>query len=879
MARLSKPLVPDGPIRLYYERLHAMHQAAGQPSVREIQRATRSPQRPKGINPTTIHDAFARPRPARWEVVQEIARCLDGDVEALARLWRLAREAQLHDDADPQDIADLAEVADAGENAGATRAAVPRELPPDVFGFTGRAEHLKRLDELLPGQSGGESTAAVITVIAGMAGIGKTSLAVHWGHRVRDRFPDGQLYLNLRGHGLDPPMRPIEALANLLRALGVPPEEIPVEVQPATGRYRSLLADRRVLILLDDAADAEQVRPLLPAGPACLVMITSRDRLSTLVAREGAHRLAIDVLTPGEAHTLLGRILGPDRTTAEPRAVAELARECAHLPLALHVAAVDLINRAAPTIAGYVAAFRGGERLDALEVDGDERTGVRRAFDMSYLALNPQAQHLFRLAGLVPGPHLTAEAAAALTGVCTRQAGRLLEQLAAAHLLHQREQGRYGCHDLLREYAADRARVEVPLADRQEAWQRLFIWYLCSADAAAKLLYPHRMRLPLPPAQCTVADAVTDEAGAMAWLDAERANLVAAVRLAANHGPWSVAWQLADTLRGYFWLGMHTLDWAETARLSLQAAEADGDVRAQAAALLSIGDTDDRLHHRGRAIDHYTRALELSRRAGWQVGQAAALAKLGTGLSESGRPREAVGYYRQALDLSRATGSRYGEGVTLGALGRVNWQLGRVDEATARLTEALRVFRELGARQGEGAALDALGEVAHACGRLDEAADHLDRALAIEREVGDRGTEAYTLLTLAALHCDTGRAAQALQLAHAPLALAREIGEHRIEADALNTVGAILHRLGRHSEAAHSHQQALELTQKTGYRWTEVRARIGLAAAYAGLDRTGEALEQARSALAMSHEIGFLGLEAQAAGILQTITCASGSPG
>ncbi|HEX6686598.1 MAG TPA: tetratricopeptide repeat protein [Candidatus Limnocylindrales bacterium] len=859
MARLSKPLIPDGPIQQYYDRLHAMHRAAGQPSVRQIQRATRGPRWPNGINSTTNHDAFVKPRLARWEIVQEIARRLGGDVNELAALWRRARKAQLNG-GEPE-VFD--ETADAPSHPVASPP-VPRELPPDVLGFTGRDQPLKRLDDLLVIQLDRDPTAPAITAITGMAGVGKTSLAVHWGHGVRRHFPDGQLYLNLRGHSGGSPMCPLEALSNLLRSLGVPSEEIPVDEQVAGGRYRSLLADRKVLILLDDAVDAEQVRPLLPGGPGCLVMVTSRDRLSALAATHGVRRLSLEPLTPDEARCLLGRILGPDRADAEPRAVDELAEACTYLPLALHVAAVDLANRAMPTIAEYLAAFLAGDRLDALEVDGDERTGVRRAFDMSYRALDPEAQRLFRLAGLIPGPELTVEAAAAVAEVSVRQAGRLLERLAAAHLLNQRAPGRYGCHDLVREYAADRAGTQDSAADRHDALRRLYDWYLFAAGVAAKTLYPHRIRLPLPATSSPVPSGITDGAAASAWLDAERANLVAAIRHAAKHGPWHVVWQLADILRGYFWLGMHFVEWAETAQLALVAARADGDRRAEAAALLSIGDTDDRLNRRPVAIEHYTQALEVSRRAGWREGQTAALAKLGTGLSEAGRLLEAIDYYHQALALSQATGSRYGEAVTLGCMGRITWQLGRFEEAIGCLDRALALFRELGARQGEAAALDALGEVLYTCGRVDEATEHLNLARVIQEEVGDRGTEAYTMLTLAGIHNDKGQSAEAMELALAPLALARGMGDRRIEADALNAVGAILHRTGRHAEALDSFRQALELTQLTGYRWTEVKALIGLARAHAGLDQIEKAVDRAQQALRLAREFGFAMLEAQA---------------
>jgi hypothetical protein len=392
-------------------------------------------------------------------------------------------------------------------------------LPADVTAFTGRRRQLEALDGLL--ESGADTTAVVISAIAGTAGVGKTGLAVHWAHRVRDRFPDGQLYVNLRGYAPTPPASPLEALAGVLRALGVAAEQVPVETEQAAGLYRTLLADKRMLVLLDNARDPDQVRPLLPGGPGSLVVVTSRHRLSGLVVKEGACRLTLDVLTPEEANQLLARLLGETRVHAEPAAAAELARACAHLPLALRIAAATLADRPQLSIAGYVAELGQGDRLGALAVDGDEQAAVRAAFDLSYAALAPGARRLFRLLGLVPGPEVTADAAAALTGTLPERAARLLDRLAAAHLIDQDTAGRFAFHDLLRLYAAERARHEDTGEERKAATRRLLDWYLHTVDAAARMLYPDKLRLPLPLAEAPrPATPFADHRGALAWCEA-----------------------------------------------------------------------------------------------------------------------------------------------------------------------------------------------------------------------------------------------------------------------------------------------------------------------------------------------------------------------
>jgi len=750
------------------------------------------------------------------------------------------------------------------------RVTAPAQLPPDVAGFTGRHGPLKTLDGLLPDVDG-PATAVVISAIAGLAGVGKTALAVHWGHRVRKHFPDGQLYVNLRGHAAGPPLSALEALTHLLRSLGEPPEDIPADAELTAARYRSRLAQRRVLVVLDNAADAEQVRPLLPAGPGCMVLVTSRNRLTGLVARDGARPLTLDVLDPDEAVLLLTRILGEDRVAAEPDAAAELARACSYLPLALRIAAANATNHPGSSLADQVRSVGGERPLAALEVAGDERASVRRAFDLSYEVLPADTRRLFRLLGLVFVPEVTADASAALAAVASDRAADDLDRLAAAHLVHQTAPGRYGCHDLLRHFAAERAGREDTAEVLQAAPRRLGDWYLHCGDAAARLLYPQRLRLPVPAIEVTAPVPFDDAAGALAWLDAERTSLVATIRQAAEHGPRPTAWLLADTIRSYFWLRMHTRDWAETAAIALGAARAEADAPAEVAALLSVGDTADRGNRREEAIEHYRQARALAEEIGWVDALTAALGKLGSLLLESGRLRESAEHYRLALAHNADGGSPHARAVVLGSLGSIHFQLGELDEASAHYARTLALFREIGSRQGEAAALDAIGEVLHAQGRLVEATAHLSAALKLEREIGDRGTEASSLRTMAAVHRDGGHTARAVELANAVVALAADLDDRRLEAEAYHVLGTVRHRVGRYWDAIDNHRHALDLSRRTGYRYTEVEALLGVAAAHAGLGEHEPARHHAERARAIAEEVGFARLAGRAGAILRDL--------
>jgi len=749
----------------------------------------------------------------------------------------------------------------------AARRTAPAQLPADVADFTGRSQHLEQLDRLL--ELGTVTTAVVISAIAGTAGVGKTALAVHWAHQVRDRFGDGQLYINLRGYAPTPPMRSIDALAGFLHALGVPAEQVPVDPDEAAALFRTLLADKRMLLLLDNARSADQVRPLLPGSPGCLVVVTSRDRLSGLVAKEGARGLSLDVLPPGEAVGLLTRLLDEERVAAEPQAAVELAWVCGLLPLALRIAAANLAGQPGQPIAGYVARLCQGDRLEELIADGDPQTAMQAAFDCSYATLEPGPQRLFRLLGLVPGPTFTPPAAAALAAIPVAQAARLLERLAGAHLIEPRAPGRFGFHDLLRLYAYQRVQDEDGESQRQGATSRLYSWYLHTADGAVGLLYPELLRLPRPrPAGGLPAVRFDDNVGALAWLDAERANLVAAVQHAAEQGPRPLAWLLADALRAYLWGRRQMADWLAVAHAGLAGAADAGDLQARAAAQRNLGMAYQCLGDYTQATTHYTGALALARQAGWMEGEAACLDDFGLLYTELGQPQQAVDHFSQSWLRSREIGFKGGQAIALSNLAAVYRELGQPERATDHLVQALALYRELGSQDGQAAVLAVLGEAYRDLGQLERARAHLSEALTVGRDLGDRYGEASHLCALAAVQRDAGDYGQALEVAQAAEILARDIREPRVLADALNRQGSIHLRQSWSKQAVDHHQQALDLARATGVRYPEIEALLGLAGACQHQGEDTQTIRYARLALTLASQAGYRILEGQALTIL-----------
>jgi DNA-binding SARP family transcriptional activator len=418
--------------------------------------------------------------------------------------------------------------------APADGAVVPAQLPADVPDFVGRATALQRLTALSPRPGTDRAGGSPVTIVTGCAGVGKTALAVHWAHQVTDRFGDGQLFIDLQGHAAGPPLRPEQALTSLLSALGTPPAQVPADLADAAALYRTKVAGRRLVVVLDDAGTAEQVRPLLPGTPTCAVVVTSRNRLSSLVAREGARQLSLDVLSTDEAHDLIRLVCGPDRVRGDERAVAELASLCGYLPLALRIATTNVVSGGYASIADYVARILAGDRLDELRLVGDEAAGVTAAFERSYAALPSPAQQLFRTLGAVPGPDCPADAVAVLSGTTTGHADQQLHQLIDANLVEQRGGGRVAMHVLLRCYAERMLAAADGPEHGQQAIQRLLQWYLERTEAAVRGLdLPLAWHPPAEPGRPLGAASVV-RSSALSWLETERSNLLALALRAAG---------------------------------------------------------------------------------------------------------------------------------------------------------------------------------------------------------------------------------------------------------------------------------------------------------------------------------------------------------
>ena len=690
---------------------------------------------------------------------------------------------------------------------------------------------------------------------------------MHWAHRVRDRFPDGQLYANLRGHAAGAPAPPVEILAQFLSALGIPPERVPADAETAAALYRTLTTDRKCWCCWTTPPARQQVRPLLPAGPGCLVVVTGRDRMTGLVAVHGARRLTLDVLNPEDAVELLAGVLGHDRVRAEAEAAVEFAKLCVHLPLALRIAAANLADRPGYGIEDYVAELREGNLLAALAVQGDEQTAVRTAFDLSHAALPADAQRLFRLLSLVPGADVGAEAVAALAGTEPARAGALLERLAGAHLVEHHTPGRYRFHDLLRRYAADQAERLEPAEDRDRALHRLFDWYLGAVDGAARLLYPHMLRLPVPETRGP-AGSPNSPRPRPGWTpNAATSSRPSGTR--RDSGPAPMAWLLADALRGYFWVCMRRVEWLATAEAGLAAAEAAGDPRAQAATRLSLADLHFRQGRYRQAVRHYTAALLFARQAGWVEAQAAVLGNLGCVYWQSGRLADAASRFERGLALSRRIGQPAGEAVAFGNLGLVHWEMGRLARAADHYAQALRRFRRIGSRYGEAINLANLGQAQRARGRPAEAAELLGRALHLHREAGNRGGEAETHCRLAA------GARRPRPPRRSPRLRPRRTGAGTRSGGPAHRGGSARRLRGRappagdRPGAARRYGEALDLIRETGDRYPEVDALIGLATATADPG-------PARQALALAERAGYRALQGQALTALAVVQLAHG---
>jgi DNA-binding SARP family transcriptional activator/DNA-binding XRE family transcriptional regulator/Flp pilus assembly protein TadD len=668
---------------------------------------------------------------------------------------RLADELGIDPDADLQELhrsilrGEIVPSAPPASRPNPAAREIPAQLPLDVRGFVGRGDEFARLDAILAA-AGEQPASVVISAVSGTAGIGKTTLAVHWAHTVADRFPDGQLYVNLRG--FDPSgsaMEPVEAVRGFLDALGVPPQRIPVGLQAHTALYRSLLAHRRVLVVLDNARDADQVRPLLPGAPGCLVVVTSRDRLSGLVAAEGAYPITLDLLSAVEGRELLRGRLGAARVDAEPRAVTEIIDACTRLPLALAVVAARAAAYPQFDLATLAAELRDAEGgLDALRT-GDSATDVRVVFSWSYRTLSPQGAQLFRMLGLHPGPDIAAAAAASLVGIPLAQAPQVLAELARAHLVTERMPGRYVLHDLLRAFATELAHTVEPVAERQAAIHRMLDHYLHTADAADRLLFPHRDRITLPAVEPgTSAAPLADGKRALAWLTMEHPALLAAIELASETGFDRHAWQLAWTVEDFFdWRG-HWQDQAASQRIALEAALRLDDRSGQARVHRGLGRAYTQLCRYDDAHNHLCRALDLYVERNDRLGQASICSDITVVFEMQGRHHDGLRYAQRSFELYGVAGSRLGEARALNAIGWCHAQLGDYRHALIHCEQALTLQQEGGDRHGEAATWDSLGYIHYQLGDHRRAAACYQHALRLNRDLGSRYEEAKVLINL-----------------------------------------------------------------------------------------------------------------------------------
>jgi tetratricopeptide (TPR) repeat protein len=687
---------------------------------------------------------------------------------------------------------------------------VPRQLPLDVFGFTGRVRELAELDALLG--SGERRSVAVLSAVAGTAGVGKTALAVRWAHQVADRFPDGQLYVDLRGYDPEQPVAPAEALAGFLRGLGV--ADIPGDLAERAARYRTVLAGRRVLVLLDNASGPEQVRALLPGTASCCTLVTSRDDLAGLVARDGAHRIDLDLLPEAEAVALLRTLIGP-RADADPAAIAELAACCAGLPLALRIAAQLALREPLPKL---VADLRGERRrLDLLDTVGDPRAAIRSVFSWSHRQLSGPAAHAFAVLGLHPGRDLDAAALAVLADVPLHQSRGLLAELAQAHLIEPSTVDQYRMHDLLRAYAADHGAT---VHGRHAALSRLFDHYRDTAAAATGTLFPHDSphRTDEPPET------------AASWLEAQRANLVAVAVHAARHGWPRHSVDLSAALWRHFEVGGHYQEALTVHTSAVDAARQSGD--GEAGALLNLGGIHWWLGNFQDARACFEESLAGHRKVADPTGEARALARLGVVHERLGDYRAAMNCLDDALAGYRQAGNRHGEAVQLVNIGALHRRLGDHKESVEHERAAASLFAELGDPRLEGYALGNLGAVESLRGNHIEALALLARALDNCRRSGDPGGEASALGTLGAVYRRLERHAEALDHLHRALALSRETGDRSVEIETLNTLGETLCDMGQPPSALDRHRTALELAEQTGDRYEQARSQDGIAAAH-----------------------------------------------
>lgn len=717
---------------------------------------------------------------------------------------------------------------------------VPHQLRADVGHFVNRGRELERLGRLLPEAAGAPATAP-LAVVTGSAGVGKTSLVLRWAHSVRRYFSDGELYVDLRAHSPGPPRAPHEVLGRFLEDLGVPPGQVPAGPERRETTYRSLLADRRLLIVLDNAASSAQVRPLLPGAGGCLVVVTSRDDLPGLVTREGALRVEVTTLPPAEAVALLRAATAGYRPRDRRTDLLELAALCAGLPLALRIAAERAAGRPATALGELIAALRDeGVRshvLTAEEADDEGGSGAMRSvFEWSYRALPDPAARLFRLLGLHPGAQFGLPAVAALAGVAPAQAHPVLESLVRAHLLERRSEERYAFHNLLRAYAADQVGRADGEAERAAALGRCLAWYLYTACAAQQAISPYDSyrpdgRVPAPPG---VLDFDGYDA-AFGWYRSERANLVEATRSAAENGFPEVAWRLAVVLRAVYMHHNAFDDWVTTARIGVTAAVRTGEQEGEAEALENLGKAVFQALHLDEAEECHRAALAIRRRLGDRRGIGVSTNALGLLALRRRRLDEAREHFAAGAEAFDSLGDRRWAALLRGNLAEVLCELGRWEEAAGILEPTLPYLEQLADSSGRGNGLYLLSRARRELGDLAAASRAIDTALDLARREDNQMWRGYWLLERARVTLAEGDPEGALRQCRESAAVQRRLGDAAREAAAVDAEGEVCRALGLFAQSAALHRRAVGAFRRLDAGWQLAVALEGWSVALAAL--------------------------------------------
>lgn len=868
-------------------KLHELRWWAGQPSLRrlrqlgEVNRTADGTDEVDALPESTTSYVLRGDRPASAEFVRNfVAACLrvlqydQDEIAEQVERWHDAWLASIAGTEPPTDR----------PAAGPPQAVSSphRQLPAEIAEFTGRAAECAAL----VAQAGAAASVPAVLAITGAAGVGKTTLAVRVSHRLADRFPDGQLFIDL--HGFTPtrtPIDPADALERLLRTLGIPGERIPSALEDRAALWRTGLAGRRMLILLDNVATEQQVAPLLPGAPGCVVVATSRRRLAAL---EATGTVPLDLLPQPDAVALFERAAGREGPGQARELVAEVVEQCGRLPLAIRIAAARLRSHPAWGAADLLSRLRDQHRLAELADEAGTRS-VATAIEVSYRQLTAEQQRLYRGLSLHPGPAIDPYAAAALLGSSVARAHRLLDQLLDVHLLQEPVAGRYTFHDLVRAHATT-ASSGRGRRSRRAAATRLRNYYLYAAARAMDAAYPFdRSHRPLVPPIRTSTPELVDPVAAITWLDTELSNLLATAHDSTEHGPAELVWQLAATLHRHLRTRSHCRDAELLYQRTLRLSRATDHPGGEREALLGLGWVGTAQGRYQPALESLTRALRIARTTGHRSGELRA--QLGLGLLHRlrGRHRPALDSLTRALEIARAAGDRSAAGEALRGVGEVHMIRGRYQPAQDCLTQALEIARAIGDPSGEWTALSSLaavhrcqgqleparasylrglavaqasgsrhGELNALCGlghvylaqqQYEPARDTLRRALEISRATGYHQGEVNSLLTLGHVHRLEHQYAQASEHYRRTLRVAEEIGDRNWQFEARQSLGRLQHATGEPGQAVAHHQAALELAIALGQPADQARAHDGLAHAYHALGQPAPARQHWQHAL------------------------------